>query len=224
MDEVRQIQLIWCLLESYVPNQGDVWSHILSELKLYFERVLSRKTENPRLPDIPVSLTEAGYFKAPALVQNLIGSVYSERSKLLGICIAELHLALSSEKNSPGFALEEFSMLYQRSLYQSIRANFRRTITLLKAQKENLLAAIQNLVSEILKFENQMLIQLQKFLHIKIDTLKTRIHGDYHLGQVIYNGKDFIIIDFEGEPVKAPSERRLKQSGIRDIAGMFRSF
>ena len=59
---------------------------------------------------------------------------------------------------------------------------------------------------------------------VKISSMKTRIHGDYHLGQVLFTGKDFIIIDFEGEPVRSLSARKLKYCPFRDVAGMLRSF
>src|SRR5207249_4394071 len=58
----------------------------------------------------------------------------------------------------------------------------------------------------------------------KINALRTRVHGDFHLGQILFTGKDFVIIDFEGEPNRSISERKIKRSPLRDIAGMIRSF
>ena len=72
--------------------------------------------------------------------------------------------------------------------------------------------------------EKQILAQEQRILDQRSAAHKIRIHGDYHLGQALYTGKDFIILDFEGEPARPLSERKLKRSALRDVAGMMRSF
>ena len=76
----------------------------------------------------------------------------------------------------------------------------------------------------MLAAESRILAQEQRILQHHADAAKIRIHGDYHLGQVLYTGKDFIILDFEGEPARPLSERKLKRSALRDVAGMMRSF
>jgi maltose alpha-D-glucosyltransferase / alpha-amylase len=77
----------------------------------------------------------------------------------------------------------------------------------------------------ILENENSMLRRIKSSLEKeKIRSVKTRVHGDYHLGQVLFTGKDFIIIDFEGEPARTLSARKLKYCPFKDVAGMMRSF
>jgi maltose alpha-D-glucosyltransferase/alpha-amylase len=82
----------------------------------------------------------------------------------------------------------------------------------------------KELAKEILSREEEILECFKEIYKVKINETKTRIHGDYHLGQVLFTGRDFVIIDFEGEPGFSFSERRLKKSPFKDVAGMMRSF
>jgi maltose alpha-D-glucosyltransferase/alpha-amylase len=77
---------------------------------------------------------------------------------------------------------------------------------------------------EVLASEKKILAQEKLLLDRRSNAAKIRIHGDYHLGQALYTGKDFVILDFEGEPARALHERKLKRSALRDVAGMMRSF
>ena len=137
---------------------------------------------------------------------------------------AGMHKALGSKRLGDDFAPEPFTTLYQRSIYQSMREQVKRGMDMLKQQKKKISVDYQELADEILDSEPAILQQLSHIKQGKIEGGKIRIHGDYHLGQVLFTGKDFIIIDFEGEPARSLSERRLKRSVFRDLAGMLRSF
>lgn len=212
------------LLQGFVPNQGDAWTSTLDAVREYFERILSRRREIRHLPEIPTSLLGIEFSAIPPLVQELIGGVYFETARLLGKRTAELHLALSSVSGDADFAPEPFSTLYQRSVYQSMRSLARRVLQSLGKNLKRLREGVQKDASAILASEQEILARFQKILPEKISAMKIRIHGDYHLGQVLFTGKDFVIIDFEGEPARTLSERRLKRSPLRDVAGMIRSF
>src|SRR5207302_10305982 len=95
---------------------------------------------------------------------------------------------------------------------------------LLEKKMPTLLDAFRDEAAQVLASEKQILAQEQRILDRRSNATKIRIHGDYHLGQVLYTGKDFVILDFEGEPARALSERKLKRSALRDVAGMMRSF
>ncbi len=79
-------------------------------------------------------------------------------------------------------------------------------------------------IKQILKLKNKIIERYEFIRTQKISTVMMRCHGDYHLGQVLYTGDDFVIIDFEGEPARPLSERRAKRSPLQDVAGMLRSF
>jgi maltose alpha-D-glucosyltransferase/alpha-amylase len=153
----------------------------------------------------------------------LIGSVL-QSAQLLGCRTAELHLALASRQDDPDFAPEPFSTLYQRSLYQSVRSLVGQNLQLLRKGLPRLDSPVREQAERILEREGEIFSRLQALLSNKIEALRIRIHGDYHLGQVLFTGKDFAIIDFEGEPTRSLSARRLKRSPLVDVAGMLRSF
>jgi maltose alpha-D-glucosyltransferase/alpha-amylase len=149
---------------------------------------------------------------------------YLASAEQLGRRTAELHVALAKIEGDAAFAPEPFSRLYQRSLYQSMRSQARKTLDLLKSQFHNVDDEAQLLAGRVLDSQQSIYSQLGELLQDRIDARRIRCHGDYHLGQVLFTGKDFVIIDFEGEPERPVSERRIKASPLRDVAGMLRSY
>ena len=211
------------ILQGLVANEGDAWRYTLDSLGRYFEEVLSRQLD-PREATLPQqTLTELAQDDIPPLAQELIVS-YLPSAQLLGRRTGELHIALASDSKDPAFAPEGFTVLYRRSLYQSLRSLTDRSLSLLEKRLKGLPETVQPDAQQILKLEAAIVERFRQMLDRKITAMRIRCHGDYHLGQVLFTGKDFVITDFEGEPARPLSERRLKRSPMRDVAGMLRSF
>jgi maltose alpha-D-glucosyltransferase/alpha-amylase len=191
------------LLQGYTTNSGDAWQYTLDSISRFFDRILS-------------DTNAAEQMKHPN--EELIGGYLSD-AELLGRRTAEMHLALASRDDIAAFAPEPFTPHYQRSIYQSMRTQAVQTMQLLRRRaKDNPEAQM------VLAREAELQKRFRAVLDGRISGQRIRTHGDYHLGQVLYTGNDFVIIDFEGEPLRPLSERRIKRSALRDVAGMLRSF
>ncbi|MFO0794491.1 MAG: maltose alpha-D-glucosyltransferase [Candidatus Brocadiaceae bacterium] len=211
------------MLQAFVSSEGDGWTYMLDSLGRYFDCILIKKCEIREVPSIPHTLSKFTFQEIP-LLQEIIGGACLEMVKLLGKRTAALHLALSSETEDTNFMPEPFSLSYQRSLYQSMQSHTKRVFTLLGKTVKNIPDKQRELTQEILSLEEAITDRYKDLFKKQISAMKIRIHGDYHLGHVLYTGNDFFIIDFEGDPARTLSERRLKRSPLRDVASMIRSF
>jgi maltose alpha-D-glucosyltransferase/alpha-amylase len=217
----RAAPITLAILHGFVPNQGDLWRYTLDALAHYFERVLARSGDAPSTGGVPL-VELAAQAPPPELVETA-GS-YVENARLLGQRTAELHVALASAPDDPDFAPEAFSTLYQRSLYQSMRTMARGVLELVRKQRRTLPDGLRADADRLLDLEGDLDRRFRALLARKLSAGRIRCHGDYHLGQVLYTGRDFVILDFEGEPARSLTERRLKRSPLRDVAGMLRSY
>jgi len=211
------------ILQGFVPNQGDAWKYTLDALGRFYERVLSRPPEAEAVVCPRKSALALVGEEIPELVRDLIGP-YLVSANQIGHRTAEMHIALCSSVDDPRFAPESFSSLYQRSLYQSMRNLTSQNLPLLQKRLRALPEGVREEGKLVLDLQDKILKRFRGILDRKITAMRIRVHGDYHLGQVLYTGKDFVIIDFEGEPAHSLSSRKIKRSPLRDVAGMLRSF
>jgi len=192
------------LLQAYVANQGDGWTYSLE----YLRRHLEVHRTAPATDALPVNAHEAYLIMVRTLAKRT----------------AELHRALATRTGNVDFEPEsltraDFDGYRQRALTEAHNA-----LGLLKSSIDEIPAADRDKANEVLAHQDRLIARLEASATEETQGQKIRIHGDYHLGQVLVTRNDFVIVDFEGEPGHSIEQRRAKQSPLRDVAGMLRSF
>jgi maltose alpha-D-glucosyltransferase/alpha-amylase len=212
------------VLHRYISNNGTAWQFTQDELSRYFERVAALPREQPPQPPAPVPLigsipSDSAEGKWPELAGGFLENV-----RLLGRRAAEMHLALTANRLPMEFAPEPFGKLLQRSMYQSMRNLTGRLARRLSQDTRALPEPARAMAARLLKLEDAILRRFRSVQLSGIGGCAIRCHGDFHLGHLLYTGKDFVVADFVGEVARTVGERKVKRSPLRDVAVMIRSF
>lgn len=208
----------------FIPNQGTGWRYAMDELQRYVERVLAEKAAvMPAAEMLPsCSMLQMAEMPVSESAKEIVGS-FLQTAEILGQRTAELHAALASAEEKE-FVPAPFGKLYQRSIYQSIRVQTLQAFDQLRQQAAELPPAVQQLADKVLVREGALYGMCSALKDRRIDAQRIRCHGNLQLLHVLFTGKDFMIINFEGEHVRPLSERRIKATPIKDVASMIRSF
>jgi maltose alpha-D-glucosyltransferase/alpha-amylase len=206
------------LLQQLVESQADGWSHATDEVSRFYEAVAG--TAAPALAT-PGTASELLTFAAPAAIRDAMAG-YLATAETLGRRTGEVHLALAGDASTAAFAPEPFAQDDLNALTADAGAQARKALESLRTA--TLPEEIATQAGALLADESRLIERVGHTPTLDFTSSKIRVHGDYHLGQVLWAEGDFYILDFEGEPARPMAERREKQSPLKDVAGMLRSF
>ncbi len=213
------------MLQGLVANEGDGWKWTIEELDRYYENCATATLPENLGDDLATPLELSAQPPSEAAKEHV--GLYLESAATLGKRTAEMHLALGSPTADPAFSPEPFASEDLQSLIKGLQDHAASVFDVLKERVSSLPDELLEVAASVLSRRRRILQHFATFSSRDSGSplpQRIRIHGDYHLGQVLRVKTDFVILDFEGEPARPLAYRRSKQCALKDVAGMLRSF
>ena len=211
------------MMQELVPNQGDAWHFMLDETDRIFDNLKHKKIKISKLPDIEL-FKRLKINEIPHEIIDWAGLSIFLRIHMLATRTAEMHIALGGDTHDTAFTPTTYNGDYTVWLKNRLTYQFQNRLNILENNLHKLDGLALELANQFLDNKKEIRKLFLDFNWTKMKSERIRIHGDYHLGQVLVNGDDFYILDFEGEPESTIRDRKVKQPPLKDVAGMFRSF
>ena len=211
------------LMQELVPNQGDAWKFMLEEVDRIFENLNHKKIKIDKLPNIEL-FKRLKINEIPHEIIDWAGLSIFLSIQTLATRTAEMHIALGSDIHETAFTPTTYNGDYTVWLKNRLTYQFQNRLNILENNLHKLDGLALELANQFLDHKKEIRKVFLDFDWTKMKSERIRIHGDYHLGQVLVNGDDFYLLDFEGEPESTIRDRKVKQPPLKDVAGMFRSF
>jgi trehalose synthase-fused probable maltokinase len=197
------------VLHEFVPNQGDAWTATLERLGEYYAAAIEGRGEES--PD-------------PVFARALAAADAHEAARL-GVLTARLHRALAAAPPDHPLAAEPIRAQDVSGWTEEMLGQLRRATEALAAGLPSLPPSLRGVAQRVAGEGARLAEGLRGLALLPTGGVaKVRVHGDYHLGQLLRTADGFTILDFEGEPARSLAERRAKQCVLKDVAGMLRSF
>ncbi len=211
------------LMQELVPNKGDAWEYFLKEIHKIYVSIDTKQVALKNLPEIEL-FQRKSITQLPPQIVDWVGLNLLTKVQLLAKRTAEMHIALGSEFADTSFTPTRFNGDYTVWLKNRLTYQFQNRLNLIENNLDKLDEHSLKLAKDFLENKNLIRKRLVNFDWTKLKGERIRIHGDYHLGQILVQDDDFCILDFEGEPESTIRDRKVKQPPLKDVAGLFRSF